>query len=779
MNAGKPLAATLLALVLLGFGPLAPKSAAATVNPCGTAQQALEKGRFQQADSLYAQLSSAGHPAATRACSRQGLIAVGALSAAQQLFAAGAPQQADEEIVRALNAVTLLTLPASVLPATGPNGIELAEALDADGFHQQAQQTLEQVVEADPQITLDRTARGILGQLAPGFLTQVGQFFQGMLNFVTSPIPASALLALLLIVGLNVYYRMRHRLHLQPFAFGTAAVPGADPDTLRERIWDELKRLSTEEARTADHDALRLDLAGPYEENLPLGSVGAAFGPFGDIICGLVKPFLRRVHGNSRLVTGVLRPKVSLRLDITTVDGVSEPGGSTVISHAELNLPEPDPAEDPIGGRFNQLALPAAAWIIVTRFKGCTLGGTKDWWSFAQFGTGCAWLNTKKLPEAEKYFGDAYATDHGNLAAALNLGALLVQTSVGDAAEDRARRERGYRLLQDVADATEGQTDDLQWYRARYLLPLAILDFGGPTGDGTQASDQDRKRAARYATELAAQLLEKERDPGDLPEKFAENGLGAALVLAAREHIPTTSELAEVSTDATDVDLAADPESLITLLRSPARKGTPEKLAAYAQDRCKQTPQLNYNLYRYQQNRVRICEQAETAVEELRDRATGEERERLDAQLDDLNAVRLANQAAMREFRRDVQNSGDPVLQAAVQGDEDFPAEADFLRVGNRADGDYVFGTVPGFSDDASETPEPPPDAAPQQPDEPAEDTTTNSYPAPTTGDDAEAPLPSPPEKRALNGDVRERLLAAPPTAGPEADNVEPRDRSA
>jgi tetratricopeptide (TPR) repeat protein len=225
MNAKKPLAAALLALVLLGLSPLTPKATAATVNPCGTAQQMLEKGRFQQAETLYTQLSSVKLPAATQACARQGLTAVDALSAAQQLFAAGLPQQADEEIVRALNAVTLLILPTSVPPATGQNGVELAEALDANGFRQQAQQILEQVVEADPQLKLDRTERGILGQVAPGFYAQAGHSFSRVSNFITSPIPASACVALALIIGLNVYYRMRRRLHLQPFAFGGA--PGA------------------------------------------------------------------------------------------------------------------------------------------------------------------------------------------------------------------------------------------------------------------------------------------------------------------------------------------------------------------------------------------------------------------------------------------------------------------------------------------------------------------------------------------------------------------------
>jgi hypothetical protein len=483
-------------------------------------------------------------------------------------------------------------------------------------------------------------------------------------------------------------------------------VPGAEPDTLRERVWDQLKRLSDEQARTADDRALRLDLAGPYEENLPLGSVGAAFGPFGDIICGLVKPFLRRVaRGNCRLVTGLLRPKISLRLDITTVDGVLEPDGSTVLSHAELGLPDPDPAEDPVGGRFNQLAMPAAAWIILTRFKDYTLGGTGNWRSFAQFGTGCAWLDAKNLPKAEEYFNDACDTDPQNLAATLNLGALLVQTTVGDGVDDQARRRRGYELLQYVADRTEGKTSDLQWYRARYLLPLAILDFGAPTGDGTQASAQDRVRAANYSTELAGELLERDHDPGDLTAEFAENSLGAALVLAAREHIPTTSDLTQVSTDATDADLSADPDSLVALLRNPAQKGTPEKLAAYAQAYCKKTPQMKYNMYRYHQKRVRICVQAaEVVAEKLRDGATSQEREQLEVQLRDLEAVRTLDLVAMRELRQGIQNSGDPVLLAAIMDERDFSHKAGFPASSDGEDGD---GT--------RETPEPSPNPAPRQ----------------------------------------------------------------
>jgi hypothetical protein len=696
VNATKSLAAALLAFGLLGLSPVATSAVAATASPCGAAQRVLQRGNFADAETLYTGLASAKQPAATQECARQGLVAVDALSAAQQLFAAGLPQQADDEVVRALDAVPLLVLPQAVLPTTGQNGVKLAKTLDAEGFHQEARQLLEQVIDADPGIALDPTARSILQPPAPGFLARAGHVLQGIGNVVTSPVPAVVGIVLVLFFGLNVYYRRRRRLHLQPFAFSSAPVPGADPDQLRELVWDELKRLSDEDARTADDHALRLDLAGPYEGGIPLGSLKDALGPFRDIICGLGKLVLKKlVKGNARKVTGVLRPAISLRLDITTIDGVTEKNGSTVIKHADLGrLPDPDPAGDPVGGRFNQLALPAAAWIILTRFKDCTLGGTRDWQSFARFGAGCAWVSAKDLAEAEACFEDAYSADRDNLAAALNLGALLVQTAVGDGAAAQARRRYGYELLKYVADKTQDRKNDLQWYRARYLLPLAILDFGGPTGDGTQTSDEDRSSAAQYAAELAAELLERDLDPGDLPEKFQENSLGAALVLAAREHVPTTSDPTEVSTDASAADLAADPESLILLLRNPPQKGTPEKLTAYAA-RCKKTPQLDYNMYRYQQERVQLYAGAEGVVAARRDNAAGPEREQLEAQLRDLEAARTSELAALAEFRQGVEDSGDPLLLAAIATTPDFARETGSATTRDRTDGDGARSAAP------------------------------------------------------------------------------------
>jgi hypothetical protein len=711
-------------LVLASLGIFPGLAAATTVggDPCAAAQQALESGDLTQADKLYTGLS------ATHACARQGLTATGALSAARQLIGAGLTSAADTEIVRALEAVPLLTLPADIAPTTtGQRGMTLAKTLDADGFHTKAMQILLQVVENDPSIRLDPTAQDILGMTGP-------PWYEWWRNLLTSPV-ALAVEAALLLVAVGLYPRMRRRLHLQPFTVGDIPVSGADPAELRQRVWEELRRLADEHARTDANRKLRLDIAGPYEGHLDLGPVADGLGPVWTVICGLASGLLNRVRGRCRLVTGVLLPEVSLRLGIETVDGVSERG--TVIVHQDLGMPDPHPAAAPVSARFYQLALPAAAWIILTRYTSHALGGTRQWRSFVQFAVGCAWQEANDLARASEHYTAACEEDPRNTAAAVNLAALQQQDLIGrrpgPSWDDR---------LQAVIDATEGKTDDPQWYRARYLKSLGALDFIQPDEtDGTfrETRERDARVAREYATQLAIKLEERAKSPGDLPEEFIRNSQGAALTLAARLLVPETDDLAQVSTDPAP-DHQADGESVIDLLASPG-KGTPEKLVAYVakSGRYKLTPQAKYNLLRYKENRQRICEEAiaeiRTALADgqpiepiellggspasdqtreyrspgsdsphtaamldvfdsqafRRSRApangTTEGRARLELQLRDLEQAREEALAEMAEYRRDIENSDDPLLRAAIKADaadhprtvqaSKFPASSD------------------------------------------------------------------------------------------------------
>jgi hypothetical protein len=344
-------------------------------------------------------------------------------------------------------------------------------------------------------------------------------------------------------------------------------------------------------------------------------------------------------------------------LKITTVDG--EPQQQTLISRDRLALPDADPPDDP-AAQFAQLAMPAAAWIILTRYP-YPLGGTRSWESFAEFAAGWAWEQDGRLDEAEERFEAALRTDPQNLAAKFNLGSLLVQTTT-----DPARRQRGLDLLREVRDQTEGSTGDLLWYRPRYVLPLAALNSDVPPTAAEQAE------AAAQTRELILELIDRDGGDPDVPPKFVANSLGASLVLLARQTIQTTDDPREVvppGAAATGGTL-----SLRQLVNEPVTKATSAQLFAYALDHCPQTPQMTYNMFEYQEQLVSISHANEERLRQgevtIKDERTGEYRLLDPAEEAEFRSEwERIRQAAERQVVRladMLKKQGDPIVNAAV-----------------------------------------------------------------------------------------------------------------
>jgi len=481
-------------------------------------------------------------------------------------------------------------------------------------------------------------------------------------DVVGHPVPGSVLVAFTLVVASSLYAKSRDRLHLQAFAFGANPVPGAEPDEFREQVWEELGRLADEYARSEDDHALRLDLAGPYEDQLDLGTVTDGQSSLVKVLLGLAIGPLKWIRGNARLVTAVLQPRTRVRLRITTLDG--EPERQTLIARERLDLPDPDPSDDPVA-EFQQLAMPAAAWIILNHYDGYTLGGTAKWESFAQFAAGWAWERAShldqalRLDKAEKLFEAALRTDQQNIVAAFNLGALLVQTS-----SDADRQRRGFELLFSVLDKTKDSTSDLQRYRSSYVLSLGALDSGAMATATAAARDQ----AAKRTLGLVSELVSRDGDgTQDVPQQFIDNALGAFLTLGAREAIQTTNDPRQVSTPPGP---AGDAESLADLLHGPITKETSQKLVAYARTYCQRTPQMTYQLFRYQEKRVSICDEAKVA---LRGEVLSAERRQKEAELDE---IRADAEIQLAKFARDLADDADPILTAAVRLESPPPPPA-------------------------------------------------------------------------------------------------------
>jgi tetratricopeptide (TPR) repeat protein len=624
--------------------------------PCEKAVTGLDSGNLKEAGQLFVKVRPAD-----LACVRQGLVATSAFLVARQLFAVGLDQAADAEVVRALQADPGITVPGDVLPATlGRPGIALAETLDAEGFHVQAVQILQRVIEHDPSIPLGAAARDTLGLNGVSFWTNFR-------DFVLSTKMVYILLAAL-VIGVTAYPRIRKRLHLQRFSLDDP-IAGVDPADLRQQVADELRRLVDESARTADGQRFRLDLAGPYEDQWDTGSVvGQLPGPL-QLLCSATGTVLKHLPSRPRLVTGALAAGVSVHLSIQTIDKVPE--RQMVIDRVALGLP--DLGQAAVSAQYAQLAMPAAAWILLTRFEHITLGGTREWQSFAYFATGYAWQKQGRLDEARDWYRRACDEDRRNSAAAVNLSALQQRDQLAGLAvpakEDQPWEER----LRTVVAATEDTPDDLQRLRSFNLLSLGLQDAASLENLPPEEQESRRALARQCAEELAIRIEEAARRPGELPEAFIRNSRGAALSLVASLIIPTTDELTEVSSEGVVTENTSG-DYVLRLLRNQ-ETGTPEKLIAFVKGNCRIDDQVRYNLYRYYFNRAEVSARNAVACAAAMPAAVGEEREILQARLGELQRTEQTALQAMVKNRDAIGEDADPILRARVQRLDEITSE--------------------------------------------------------------------------------------------------------
>ena len=592
-----------LALALL---PGSAAVAAAEGGPCGQPNALLQAGDYAAAYAAFALVRPA-----SSSCARQGLAAAGALQAASQLIGVGLVTDADAEIVRAVDADPALSLPPSLLTKAGAGrALSLAETLDAEGFHQQAVQILLFITETHPGVTLDPAAQRILNP--PG-----EPWWDDILHFAFSWAGGVSVIAVLFVIG-TFYPLTRRRLHLQPFTLADADT-GADAKRLHGQVNDELRHLATEQARTALGGQPRIDVAGPYDEPLDIGQVvGFAIGPV-QIVYTVVGLLIKRYPKLClpRLVTGALRPSATLEVAIATVDGKTE--CSEVIAHKDFSFPPLHPSvANRVEAKYAQLALPAAAWVILNRYHRYTLGGTRDLDSFMKFVTGYAWHQEDQADEAEHYYQQARRADPRNTAATVNLARLWQQREVLEGASGSGD-SRSSKLLRSVAEATRSNTADLQWYRSRYLLSLGLSDNKGPARSA--AEEEERRQAFLFAVDVAIKVMEQLHDPdAAVPRGFLENSEGPALALAVSQMIPSTENRDEIVTIGFVPDDVTDDDVLRELRKARAGGNVaPEILVPYI-ERCPPDAEVDYNLYRFQVQRQQACEEAiATLQEELRE----------------------------------------------------------------------------------------------------------------------------------------------------------------
>jgi len=665
-----PAVLTVMLLWLLSLAAVAATPAAGS--GCDAGLAALQAGNLRKAQAIY----DAVRPQKS-ACVQRGLTAVSALSQARQLIAVGLDPAADAKIEQALQAEPGMAIPGDVLPETvGPPGVALAETLEHDGFHAQAVQVLLQVIENDPGIRLDAYDHEILGQAGHPWYWWLWYYLTRPLTLTAGPILA--------FIVLSLYARLRRRLHIQPFGASDEADAGpASAEVLRSLIRVELHRLAEESARLPNGKRLRLDHAGPYEDQFELGTVADEMPLPWKLLSGVLKNV---VGSRCRLVTGTLLPETTVVLGIETVHGKVQRMG--LIKHDDLGFPRN--ALD----RLSQLALPAAAWIILTRYRGVRLGGTRQWGSFVDFAAGHAWQELGDLDQAREHYVKA-CNDPRNTAAAVNLAALeqLYERSSRSRSDSPSRspsRSREgvsartwHRRLSWLLDVTARGPRDLQWYRARYLMSEGLRDI--VEADEPVPPDQPDSRetliqtARQHAVDLAIELEENLRRPSAVPRTFLVKSQAAVLTLVARQVIPRTDQLKEMLTfgpSGPGLGGRSVLDELKSLRKTGPGKGIPEWLVEYVHTFCTLDDQAQYNLWHYHRNRGKVCIASIDRWQRALDEVTSDTHalDEIDQWRDQVlrwqDALEEMCQAELQqagEYAKEVELTGDPVLVEQVK----------------------------------------------------------------------------------------------------------------
>jgi len=744
---------------------------------CAAGWAALTAGHLEQAKAIYDAVQPPGS-----ACARAARSATADLLTARALNRVGYSTQAAEYLKRALEAEPTMPVPRDVLPATiGTQGRALAETLARDGFPGPAKQILLQVIENDPQITIESEDRVILGEANPSLASRA-------IHVLTSPLFLFAVVLLVLIVfSLNA--KLRRSLHFQPFDAGDDASAGPGPTAiLRSLIRRELHRLAEESARLRDGRKLRMNQAGPYEDQFDLGPVLDSLPSGWKPLALAVGTLMKGLGARSRLIGGMLLPTSAVILEIRTVNGVVK--DMCTIKHHELGFP-PSPSDQDI---LPQLAMPSAAWIALAHYPEATLGGTRDWRSYIDFAAGCAWQAKGDTNRARDCYVRA-CNNPDNLAARVNLAALEQRAECAVPQRDPASLP-SYRRLSSLVRDTATMTGDLQWYRTRYLLSAGLRDVLDLSPNGTRyhparpaPDDSGRHRATsvnghgphpappeqdetmidlarRHAVELALELEEKIADRRGLPEAFVQYGRAAALTLVARQVDLRTGDLEKMLVDGTGrpdyTDGGAVRRALRNVLHNAADDGTAERLVGFVRSYCPIDDQAHYNLYRYHQTRASnlaaAIENWSVALRQARRRYGENPPGRVWTWAEDvtdwqkaLASLYEAELSQMRECARKVEEGGDPVLIERLRITSQLePVEPRFRYSNGRRherpadDGSRLNSPAPSVTPDAvgpGPAPAPPPDpgqpapAAPGQsgpavPDRPAPTVTDRPAPA-------------------------------------------------
>lgn len=431
----------------------------------------------------------------------------------------------------------------------------------------------------------------------------------GAWHFVASP-GGLTLISLLVVAALSIGSRCVPRLHFQLFEGGAEGDGSGRPAMFRAMIRAELHRLAEESARLPGDRALRLDHAGPYEDHYALGAMGDGLSPLYKLLSAVTGQLIDALPSRARLVSAFLVPSATAILGIETVQGQVE--RMATIKWDDLGFPpiaDNGKADNP--DDLAQLAMPAAAWILLTWYEHAHLGGTHDWASYVDFVAGCAWEARGNLTRAEERYRAACA-DPANRAAAINLARIerLDEQDSGAAQDDPANRVSYQRLSRIVGDSALSP-DDPQWYRGRYLLSSVLRDGVDDQPAATEATAGQVKEAKEYAIQVANAIVARQgtRPLGPIPGGFFQNGQAAALTLVARQVIPVATDLTEVSVQEEpghgyrDGDI---PAVLTQLAAGQLPDRAPELLEQYVLRNLQLDDQSFYNLARFHHRRAQI-----------------------------------------------------------------------------------------------------------------------------------------------------------------------------